>query len=135
MTSPYHGHDPQTPPGAEAALASYSDALEDARRALERARNDEVDAKAVRDAAERRARFSAECPKAGVFDGARTTVAYVEAWIAGQVAGEDLTYELARAARQAAADHLRTLGKQGSLAQSISRSVGDSYRGQREPGW
>lgn len=135
MTSPHGGHDPQTPPGAESALQSYSDALEEARRSLARARDAEVDAKAKLDAARRRARFSADCPKVGVFGGVRTTVAYVEAWIEDQVAEEDLRHELARAARQAAGDHLHTLGKQGSLAQSLSRSVGQSYAGQREPGW
>jgi hypothetical protein len=131
MTSPYHGHDPQTPPGSEAALASISDALEDARQKLRRARDLEVAAKADRDAARRRARFAPDCPKAGVVDGVRTTVAYVEAWIEEQTAEEDLAYELARTARLAAGDHLHTLGQQGSLAQSLSRSVGQSYMGQR----
>lgn len=135
MTSPYHGHDPQTPPGAESALVSYSDALEEARRALAHRRDVEVARKAERDAAKRRARFSPECPKVGVFGGVRITVAYVEAWIEEQVAEQDLAYELAKAARQAAADHLHTLDKQGSLAQSLSRSVSGQYMGQREPGW
>lgn len=135
MTSPYGEHDPQSPPGAEKALMTYSDALEDARRALASARDREVDAKAARDSAARRARFSPDCPKVGVFDGVRTTVAYAEAWIAEQVAELDLVYELAKAARQAAADHLHTLDKQGSLAQSLARSVDSAYRGQREPGW
>ena len=132
MTSPYRGHDPQTPPGAEAALASYVDALEHARKALADTRNAEVDARASRDAAKRRAILSPECPKVRRD---QCTVAERDAWVEDRIADEDLAYEIAKAARQAAGDHLHTLGKQGSLAQSLSKSVMDSYRGQRGDGW
>lgn len=131
----YRGHDPETPPGAEAALENYRDDLGEARRMLREARDTEVHAQTARDAARRRAQLSPDCPKVGVFDGVRTTVAYVQAWIEEQVADLEETYQLAKVARQAAADHLRTLGEQGSIQQSIAKSVGDSYRGQREPGW
>ena len=132
MNSPYQGHDPQTPPGAEAALASYTVALEEARKELARLRNLEVEAKATRDAAKRRALLSGECPKVRRD---HCTVAERDAWVEDRIAEDDLAYELAKAARQAAGDHLHTLGKQGSLAQSLSRSVVDSYRGQRGEGW
>lgn len=133
--SPYGGHDPETPPGAEAALETYRDDLERARRMLREARDHEVAMKTARDAAERRARLSPECPKVGVFGGVRTTVAYVEAWIAEQIADREDAYQLARVARQAASDHMQTLRDQGSIQQSISRSVGESFRGQRGEGW
>ena len=128
MTSPYRGHDPETPPGAEAALQEFSDALESARKALKAARDAEVTAQEAHKAALRRTRLSPECPKAGVFDGVRVTVAYVNDWVEDQCADEEMEWLLARAARQAASDHLRTLSKQGSIQQSISNSVSQSYR-------
>lgn len=126
---------PDEPPGAEARLETYRDALDDARKALARARDDELEAKNARDAAERKARLSPDAPKVGVFEGVRTTVAYVEAWVADQIAGLDERYKLAKAARQAAGDHLHTLGKQGGFQQSITASVRESYRGTNGRNW
>jgi hypothetical protein len=131
VTVLHDGHDPETPPGAEAALANLADQLDDARDHLRRARDLEVAAKHKLGDARRRARFGPDCPKAGVFGGVRTTVADVEAWLDDQVADEDLTHELAKAARQAAQEHLKTLGQQLSAAQSISRSVGNDFPGTR----
>jgi hypothetical protein len=118
----HQGHDPQTPPGAEAALESFQDALEDVRKTLARLRDEEVQAKAARDAAHRRAILSPECPKVRRNE---WTVAERDAWVDDKIA-----YDLARAARQAAADHLHTLGKQGGFQQSIAASVRTSYAGQ-----
>lgn len=134
MTSSYYPgslpqHDPETPPGAEAKLASYRDALDEAMEKLRQARDAEVEAKADRDAAKRRAQLSPECPKVGVFGGVRTTVAYQKAWIEEQVADLEAKYQVARLARQAASEHLRTLGKQGSYQQTLTKSVADAYRG------
>ena len=129
MTSPYQGHNPQEPPGAEAALMAFSDELEAARVALKDARDEEVTAEQDWKKAKRRAQFSPECPKAGVFDGIRITVDYVRAWIEDEAADEELTYGLAKAKRQAAKDHHETVRTQGSLAQTLSKSVADSYRG------
>lgn len=134
MTSSYYpgslpAYDPETPPGAEAKLASYRDALDEAMAKLRDARDAEVDAKATRDAAKRRAQLSPECPKVGVFGGVRTTVAYQKAWIEEQVADLEAKYQVARLARQAASEHLRTLGKQGSYQQTLTKSVADAYRG------
>lgn len=118
---PYGGHDPQTPPGAEAALQSFSDALEPARQA--------------RDAARRGWLLSDECPKAGVFDGVRVTVAERDAWVEDRIAGEERTFRLAREKRKAAAKALDILGRQASYQQTISKSVGDSYRGTGGDRW
>jgi hypothetical protein len=122
-------HDPATPPGAEAKLAAYSDALDDAQEKLRVARDAEVDAEEDRDAARRRAQLSPDCPKVGVFNGVRTTVAYQTAWIEDQIADVEHKYRLAKLARQAASDHLRKLGKQGSFQQSLTSSVREAYRG------
>jgi hypothetical protein len=120
---------PNTPPDAEAKLAAYSDALDKAQEDLETARNAEVDAEEDRDAARRRAQFDPACPKVGVFNGVRTTVAYQTAWIEERIADEEHTYRLAKAARQAASEHLKKLGKQGSFQQSLTGSVREAYRG------
>jgi hypothetical protein len=122
--------DPATPPAAEAAMADLAAELDDARTALAEKRDAEVAAKHARDKARREKRFSKECPKAAGPE--RTcTVRDREAWIDDQTADEDLAYELAKAARQAAAEHLKTLGQQLSAAQSISRSVGNDFPGTR----
>jgi hypothetical protein len=123
--------EPQTPASAENLLQHFSDQLEEARQMLGKARNAEVEAEHAWKAAKRMARFSDARPKVGVFDGVRTTVADLEAWIEEQCAAEELRYQLAKMTRQAAAEHLRTLREQGSLQQTISKSVADSYRGTR----
>lgn len=122
-------YDPDTPPGAEAKLETYRDALDEARDALRQARDEELEAEQARDTARRRAQLSPDCPKVGVFDGVRTTVAYQVAWIEDQIAEQEAEYRVKKLARQAASDHLRTLGKQGSFQQSLTKSVADSYRG------
>jgi len=128
-------YDPDTPPGAERKLERFQAALEQARRELEQARDTEVDAKAARDDARRRAQFSPDCPKVGVFGGVRTTVAYQKAWIEERAQDEERAYQLAKAARQAAAERLHTLGKQGNYQQSITSSVRESYRSAGRPQW
>lgn len=134
MTSSYYpgalpAYDPDTPPAAEARLEGYRDALDEARDKLRKARDEEMEAEQARDAAMRRAQLSPDCPKVGVFDGVRTTVAYQKAWIEEQVAEQEREYRLKKLARQAASDHLRTLGKQGGYQQTLTRSVADAYRG------
>ena len=127
--SAYQGHDPATPPGAEAALMTLSEALEQARRALAEASDAEVDAELARDAARRTWLLSDECPRAGVFDGVRTTVAQVEAWVGDRIQDQERSYRLAKARREAAEKYLSVVGKQLSAQQSISKSVGSSYMG------
>jgi hypothetical protein len=122
-------YDPDTPPAAEAKLESYRDALDGAMEMLRQARDKELEAREDRDAARRRAQLSPDCPKAGVFNGVRTTVAYQAAWIEDQIADEEHAYQIAKIARQAASGHLDKLGKQGSYQQSLTKSVADAYRG------
>lgn len=122
-------YEPQTPPDAEARLEDYSAALEEATTALGMARDAELDAENARDEARRRAYFADDCPKVGVFNGIRTTVAYQQAWIEDQIKGEEQEYRLKKAARRAAADHLNKLSKQARFQQSITASVREQYRG------
>jgi hypothetical protein len=124
-----------TPPGAEARLESYRDELDKAAKALTEARNAELDAEEARDSARRRAQLSEECPKVGVFDGVRTTVAFQKAWVEDQIKGEEHAYRQAKVARQAASDHLRKVGKQGGFQQSLTASVRETYRGSSNRGY
>ena len=132
--SPYQGHDPQTPPGAESALAAFMKALFDAQQALEQAANEEVDAEMDLEERRRELMLSDDCPRAAG-PGRTATVAYQNAWIDQQVADLIRTHRIARARREAAEKVLKVLERNSSLQQSISRSVGQSYLGQREPGW
>lgn len=131
MSSPYGGHDPETPPGAEQALKEFSDSLEAARQALRMARDQEVTIEVAYKRAHRKALLSAECPKVRSKrdDGSIVTVAERDAWVEDQCADEELALAIATANRQAARDLHDTLRTQGSLAQSLSKSVADSYRG------
>lgn len=131
MTALHDGHDPETPPGAEAALANLASQLDGARAALAAARNAEVAAKHLHDRARRAARYSPGFRKPGVYDGVRVTVAEAEDWLDDQVADESDAHDLATTIRQAAQEHLRTLGQQLSAQQSISRSVGNDFAGTR----
>lgn len=124
-----------TPVGAEERLESYRDQMDEAREALAKARDAEVAAKQARDKAARKAILSDECPKVGVFAGVRTTVAVQKAWVEDQVAELDAEYQIAKVTRQAASEHLRTLGKQGGFQQSITASVRESYRGTSGRQW
>ena len=133
--SPYQGHDPQTPPGAEAALQTFSDDLEPARIELREAADAEVEAELTRDAARRKWLLSDECPQTGSFGGVRVTVAYRDAWVDDKIADEERAFRLAREPRKAAAKRLDILGKQGSFSQTLAKSVDGSYRGQRGEGW
>ncbi len=128
--NPYKGHDPATPPGTEAALQSLIDALDGARVELEAAVNAETDAELTRDAAYRKWMLQAPPVRRNEW-----TVGERDAWVADHVADEERAFRLAKVARQAAQKKLDILRSQLSAQQSISRSVGDSYRGQREPGW
>ena len=121
-------HNPATPPDAETKLAAYSDDLDKAQQDLQDARDAELEAEEDRDAARRRAQMSPDCPPVGVFNGKRTTVAYQQAWIEEQIADVEHKYRLAKLARQAASDHLKKLGKQGSFQQSLTGSVREAYR-------
>jgi hypothetical protein len=133
--TPYQGHDPATPPGAESALQSYSEALDGAVEKLEQARNAELEAEEARDKAKYEALLSGECPKVGVFEGVRTTVAMQAAWVAREIAGQESAYRAAKVVRQAASAHLAKLNSQSSIAQTISKSVAGSYAGTGSEPW
>ena len=120
---------PNTPPGAEAKLAAYSDALDGAMEALPRGPRRRGRREDARDAARRRAPAIPRLPEGRRLQRVRTTVAYQAAWIEEQIADEEHKYQVKKLARQAASEHLKTLGKQGSFQQSLTRSVGDAYRG------
>jgi len=124
----YRGHNPEDPPGAEAALQALRDALEPARQALREAADAEVDAELIRDAARRKWMLSDECPKA-TGPGRTMTVAERNCWVEDRIAEEERAYRLAKAAREAAKAYLDVLGKQLSAQQSIGRSVAASYQG------
>lgn len=128
-------HDPDTPPSAEATLADLSGQMEQARQELRKARDAEVEAEHVYRSALRRALLSPECPKVGFTreDGMRVTVAYRDAWAEDKAAREEHAWQLAKATRRAAADHLSTLKAQVSAQQSITSSVRESYRGTGRP--
>jgi hypothetical protein len=128
--SPYQGHDPQTPPGAEAALQSFSEALEPAQAELAEATDAETEAELAYENAKRALMLSDECPKIGaVVDGRRITVAYVDAWIGARTVTEEREWKFAKATAKAAAKRLAVIERQGSLQQSRSRSVAASYQG------
>jgi hypothetical protein len=135
VASPYQGHDPQTPPGAETALQSFSDALDDATEKLKQARDAELEAEEARDTAKWEALLSPGCPKVGVFEGVRTTVAVQAAWVSREIAGEERAYKAAKVVRQAASAHLDKLNSQRSIAQTISKSVSGSYAGTGSEPW
>jgi hypothetical protein len=124
VATPYRGEVPGTPPGAEAALQSFSDALDGAVEALKDARDAELDAEDARDRAKWEALLSPDCPKVGVFDGVRTTVAVQAAWVAREIAQEERDYKAAKVVRQAASAHLSKLRSQGSMQQTIANSIG-----------
>jgi hypothetical protein len=113
-------------------LQSLSDDAEVARAELRRARDAEVEAQQAYKAALRRAILSPECPKVRRD---HCTVAERDAWVEDQCAGEELAYALAKATRQAAADKAHTLRAQMSVQQSITKSVGDAYRGSGRQPW
>ena len=135
VASPYQGHDPASPPGAEAALQSYSEALDDAVEKLRLARDAELEAEEARDAAKWEALLSDECPQTGVKDGKRITVAYRDAWVAREIAREESAYRAAKVVRQAASAHLAKLNSQSSIQQTISKSVSGSYAGTGSEPW
>jgi metal-sulfur cluster biosynthetic enzyme len=125
---PHQGHDPQTPPGAEAALEYLKEEMERARLELAGASDAEVEAELARDAARRKLQLSDECPPVGVFDGVRVTVAWQKAWIDDRIVAEEREYRLKKKAREAAAKRLDVLGRQAITQASIAKSVGTGYQ-------
>jgi hypothetical protein len=122
-------YEPDTPVKAEERLGQLMAALEVNEQALKDAYDEEMAAEEARDAAQRRALLSDECPAVGVFGGRRTTVAMQEAWVADRIAGEEHAYRLAVQVRRAADAQRRRIEHQLRGAQSINRNASDAaYR-------
>jgi hypothetical protein len=119
-----------TPAEVEAELLRLNDTMDAVRIELKRLRNAEVAAKKAFAAARRAWRFSDERPIAGRRpDGSVVLAEDIKEWIAGKTAAEEETYDLAKVARQAASDHLHTLGQQLFALMSVAKSLGISYQG------
>lgn len=113
-----------TPAAAERRLIELEKQLEMATEMLKIARDAEVDAKHVHEAARRRAGLSPDCPRV---ERGGVTVAEREEWIAGQAAEAQWKYDIATAARQAAWDHLQTTRDQGMMCMGLLRSANTAY--------
>lgn len=109
-----------TPAYVEARMRKLVNELALAQSTLAKARNAEVDAKHVFEAARRRAMLSDEAPK--VSRGGVTT-AYRDAWVDAQCADEQRDFEIKQVIREAAQDHLRTLRDQAMLMMALSKSL------------
>lgn len=116
--------DDDTPEAARARCRDLSDAMTAAELDLRRARDAEVDAKHVWEAARRAAYFSPQCPRpvrGGVTVGER------DAWVDAAAAEEQTRYEVAQAWRQAAKDHHDTVRDQAMLAMSLLKSIDAAF--------
>lgn len=131
-TGPY---EPDTPPRAEDRLDRLSAALEANEQALKVAADELLDAEDERDSAWRTAMLSDECPKTGVFEGRRITVAERDAWVGEQIKTEERRVKEAQVKAKAAEAQRRKLEGQLRAAQSITASVRESYRGTGRPSW
>ena len=126
--SPYGGHNPEEPPGAEAALEYFKAQMEVARQELAQASNEEVEAELARDMTKARLTLDDECPVTGVFDGVRVTVGQRDAWLLLRTEDEEREYRLKKLAREAALKRLDVLGRQAITQASIAKSVGTGYQ-------
>lgn len=123
----YGGHNPDEPPGAEAALEFFKAEMGRAQKDLERASNEEVDAELARDMARARLMLSDDCPVTGTFDGVRVTVGQRDAWVLLHSEDAEREYRVKKMAREAAAKRLDVLGRQAITQASIAKSVGQGY--------
>jgi hypothetical protein len=143
MREPFDSHgapsrppyEPDTPPQAEDRLDKLSNALEANEQALKEAAGELLDAEEDRDSAWRTAMLSEDCPKVGVFNKVRTTVAYQAAWVADQIKAEERALREAQIKMKAAEAQRRKLEGQLRAAQSITASVRESYRGSGRHPW
>jgi hypothetical protein len=124
-----------TPPGAEARLGDYRDALEQAGKDLAEAADAETDAELARDAQRDRLLLSPDCPKCGTFEHVRVTVAERDAWVNSQIVDLEREYRHKKRARERAEGRLRILERQGGIQQSITASVREAYRGTNGRQW
>lgn len=116
--------DDLTPAQIEAKLRRLVNDLAFAQTALRAARDEEVEAKHLFEAAHRRALLSEACPK--VTRGGYTT-AERDAWVGEQAAELEKAYDLAEAKRKAAEDYLRTLRDQSMVVMALGKSVSAAF--------
>lgn len=109
-----------TPVHAENALRWVGRALFKAEKDLAEARNAEVEAKHVFEAARREAFFDPRCPKP---ERGGYTVADREAHIEKATVEQRQVYELAAVRREAAQDHLRTVNSQSMVFAALAKTV------------
>lgn len=121
-------YEPATPAAAEQKLEQYMEQLDAAEQALTEARNAELEAENKRDQMRAAALLSEQCPKVGVFDGVRTTVAMQEAWVAAVIEDYEFAFRAAREVRRAAAVRFEKVRKQGQFQQSINSNARDAAR-------
>lgn len=128
-------YEPDSPPRSEERLDRLSAALEANERALKEAADELLDAGDDRDSAWRMAILSDECPKTGVYNGRRITVAERDAWVGEQIKTEERRLKEAQIKMKAAEDQRRKLEGQLRAAQSITASVRESYRNTGRQPW
>lgn len=113
-----------TPVMAEQRLLALDTAMTQAELHLRRARDAEVTAKHVYEAARRRASFDRECPHV---ERGGATVDMRKQWIEDRCADEGRDYDIKTAAREAAQDHHRTVRDQAMICMALLRSVTTAY--------
>lgn len=113
-----------TPVAAERRLVQLDSEMTKAELDLRRARDNEVEAKHVWEAARRRAGFDKDCPRV---ERGGATVDMRKQWIDDKCADEQRAYDIATAAREGALDHHRTVRDQAMVAMALLRSVTTAY--------
>lgn len=101
-------------------------AMWEAKKQLALARDDEVECEAAYLSARRRAFFNPDCPvvvRGGV------TVADRDAWVDQQVEDLETKWKLAKAATQAAKDHMDTLRAQAILIAGLAKTTQQIHAG------
>lgn len=110
-------YEPLSPHQIEERLRRCVTELTHSEKQLAQARDVEVEAEQVYQAAKRQAMFSPDCPRV---ERGSVTVADRDAFVDERCADEYRAYRLAQAALQAAQDHQRTVRDTTSTYQSIA---------------
>ena len=113
------------PPQAERYLKQVNNELARAQLNLQRTRFYELKLKRAYLDAKTTLLFSEDCPKVGRGEG-YVTVEERDAWINSRIE-EYWPYESAQVQRKNAEDHLATMGKQASIAQSLNNNAKELY--------
>jgi hypothetical protein len=101
-------------------------AMWEAKKQLAAVRDEEVEAEAAYLSARRRAFFHEDCPvvvRGGVTTGER------DAWVDDQVGDLEMKWKLAKAATQAAKDHMDTLRAQAILIAGLAKTTQQIHAG------